>query len=319
MRTVLTLSLVLVLPSGLLAADKGSSKGGAKPGGSAKPNHTAQIKELEAQKKHLQAQEKTKLKEIESHVKTHIATLHQQKGQMEAALTQKLELEKAQSVKRIEERYAYIRKHDAPLKVWGQLDAATNTLRGTHEMLKTGNPDYGGLRVAAIKSLGTAIGTLQNRLTIHRWNPAERQTAVGQLVTAEADLQNALAYSANKWGVGTPKGMPEAQVTSNRMLGDALVTIDNTRGLVQYAQWEEGVDRNWRENMKRQAAAEVQKTKDAFNGKIKSVDKEVAHHIEHSVKEIEQKKQVAIAQTKRQHALAIKAIDAQIKRLKSSK
>ncbi len=317
MRLALTLSLALVLPAGLLAADKGGGKGGGNKGGG-KSNNTAEIKALEQQKKQLQSQEKTHLRQIETQTRAHMEALHKERGSMETALKEKLELEKATTVKRIEQRYEYILKHDFPLKVWGELDQAAKTLHAVHENLKTANIDYGGNKAAAIRSLGVAVADLQNRVTIHHWPRGEREGTVKHLAAAEGDLQNALAYSANKWGVGTPKGMPKSQLASNEQLASALITIDNTRGLVQYAQWEEGVDHKWGEGVRRQRAEEIHKTKAAFDARIKSVDKEVGHHIEQAKKQLEAKKKQSIAQTKAHYAAAIKQIDAQIKHLKSS-
>jgi hypothetical protein len=312
MRTVLTLSLVLVLPAELLAAN-GGHKGGS---GNKRPNPAAEVKALEQQKKQLQADEKTQLRQIGIQFKTHVEALHSQKGAMESALKQKLELEKALAVKRVENRFAYIIKYDTPLQVWGQLDQAAKTLLAVHNHLKTANPDYGGNRVAAIGSLGRAVADLQNRLNTHRWLKGEREGTVKTLQAAEIDLQNALAYSANKWGIGTPKGMPEGQAASNRQLANGLTTIDNIRGLILYAQWEENVDKTWREGMRKREAGEIHKTRAAFNARIKSVDKEVARNIEQQKKQLEQNKRQAATQARATIAAAIRQIDAQIKQLK---
>jgi hypothetical protein len=311
MRITLVLLLVVVLPAGLLAGNRGH-----KGGGGTRPNWAAEINALEQQKKQLRAGEKTQLQLIEIQFKTHVEALHQQKGAMASALKEKLELEKALAVKRIESRFAYIVKYNAPLQVWYRLDQAAKTLQAVHDHLKTANADYGGSKGAAIRSLGRAVADLQNRLNIHRWLKGEREGTVKNLQAAERDLQNALAYSANKWGVGTPRGMPKAQAASNKQLADGLITIDNTRGLILYAQWEEGLDKTWAQGIKKREAGEIHQTKATFSARIKNVDKEVAQHIEQHKKQLVQNKVQAIAQTKTQTAAAIKQIDAQIRQMK---
>jgi hypothetical protein len=311
MRPFVLAALLSVLGSSVLAGNEGQKGGSGKP-----PNRSAEIKALEKQKQQLRAQEKTQLRQIEIQVKMQVEALHKQKGALETTWKEKLEREKALAVKRIEDRFAYIIKYDNPIQVWGQLDQAAKTLRRVRDHLKTDNPDYGGNRVAAIRSLSRAVADLQNRLNTHRWLRGEREGTVKNLQWAEKDLKNALAYSANKWGIGTPKGMPKAQAASNKQLADGLTTIDHTRGLVLHAQWEERVDKTWREGIRKREAKEIHETKASFNAKIKSVDREVAQNIEQQKKQLEQNKHQAANQVKANIAAAIKQIDAQINRLK---
>ncbi len=308
MRILLTLVVVLLLPAGLLA-DKNK-------GNNTKPNHAAEINILEQKKRELQGQEKAQMNQIETQFRAGLDELQRQKSQMERAHRDKLEAEKHQTLKRVDERYAYVLKYEQPREVWGQLDHDAKVLRAVHHHLVRANFDYAGRRVAAIKSLDVAVRSLENRLTVHRWNVAEKEATVLELAAAEVDLQQALAFAVRMWGPGTPAGMPESQIKSNQQLATGLTTIDNVRHLIRYAQWEEKVDAAWKDRVKKHEAEERQKVRAAYDARLKGVDKEVSQHLESRKKELGQKKQQATAQTKAQYHAVIVQIDSQINRLR---
>ena len=336
MRAALPLLFVLVLPVGLLA-DKGKDK--KKPGHSAEitavakqktpptakdktkkkaPDHSAEIAALEQQKRKLQTEEKAELKRIEAQFKAGLAGQQKPQSQNVNPERAKLKTEEQQALQRVSARYAHLLTYgNLPYKVWEQLDRDKNTLRDVEHVLKTTNPDYGGRRVAAIRSVGAAVRTLDYRLKVHRWSAGECEATVRELAVAETDLQQALVYSRSHYGAGTPAAMPKSQAKSDQQLAAALPAIDNMRHLILHAQWEEHQDALWSDRVKKKEKAEQAKVRAAYSAKLKALDHPATPKGGNAQKDqLAQQRHEATATIKARYAAQIKTIDDQIKQLK---
>jgi hypothetical protein len=266
----------------------------------------------------LQAEERAELKKIEAQFKAALAGQQKPQGQNVQSEREKLKAEEHHALQRVSERYAHLLSYgNTPYKVWGQLDQDRNTLRGVEHVLKTANADYGGRKAAAIRSVGAAVRTLDHRLKVHRWSAAERGATVRDLAAAEADLQQALAYSRSHYGAGTPAGMPESQAKSDQQLAAVLPVIDNMRHLILHAQWEEHQDVLWADRLKKQEKAEKDKVRAAYSAKLKALDHPATAKGGNAHKDqLAHQREQAMAKTKARYAAQIKMIDDQIKQLK---
>ena len=311
-RTVLAATLVL-LPGVLLAAGKNTNG----------PDKKAQIKALEEQKKQLKMQLPAHLKQIDEAVKQQIEHLQHKESEMKKVLNAKLVYEDKEQQQRINARYDNIMRYLKPgAKQEQMVEEAHQTLKGIQQVLEGDNPDYGGHRAAAIRSIGAAKHQVKKVLEFNTHE--ERVRATKHMGTAVADLGQSLQYSWLKYGYfgygnGVPSGMPKTQQASDAQLAKAIPTIEAAHWMLANS----GPDREqfdaMRNNVRQKKDAEKQKAHAEYLAKIKNVDQEIAGQI-HQAKQTfhvqaDQKKQLIKAQI----AAKIKGIDHMIDQLKKSK
>ncbi len=310
-RTVLTATLVLLL---------GLAFGAAKANAADKK---AQIKALEEEKKQVKMQLPPQLKLIDEGHKKQVEQLYSQEGQMKKVLNAKLVYEDKEHQHRINARYDNIMRYLKPGAKQEQMVEETHqTLKGIQQVLEGDNPDYGGHRAAAIRSISAAKHQVKKVLEFNTND--ERTRAAKHMSTAVADLGQSLQYSWLKYGFfgygnGVPSGMPKTQQGSDAQLAKAIPTIEAAQWMLANS----GPDREqfdaMRNDVRGKKEAEKQKTHAEYVAKIQNVDQEIAEQIHQSKKtfhlQAEQKKQLLRGQT----AAKVKQIDQTIEALKKAK
>jgi DNA repair exonuclease SbcCD ATPase subunit len=307
-RILLTATLVLLACSTAFA-----QKGGQK--NNDKANKEAQKKALEQQIHQLREQEKTQLKQMDEQFKAAISKIGHS-DQQEKDLRARLEREEKEAMKRIDERFHHIIHNLEPKQVRHQLEEILGTLRRVHEIISEGNFDYGGNRHAAQVSIAAAEHQIKHALA-HDTHE-ERAKAFRDMQAAHRDIEKALAYSLQKYGLGNgkgDKGEPETRAAANRQLVEALTAIDNTEHLLG------AVDHEIKdyEQEKRALLAKKEEVKKKvhaeFEAKIKQLSEEVhkGHEMKH---QLAQKHEADKKKVKEHFGAMIKDLEQKIKQIK---
>jgi hypothetical protein len=142
---------------------------------------------------------------------------------------------------------------------------------------------------------------------------------------AHAELEKALRYSIEKYGVGntTSQGLgsgatktePETRAAANQQLVAAAAIIEKVYGLLLAVDHEIKDYELEKKLLREQRDAMIKKTHAEFEAKIKALGSEVKSQ-EQQAKELKQKEGEEIKRTKEQFAAKIKEIEAKIKSIK---
>jgi len=144
---------------------------------------------------------------------------------LEGLIHQMHEQEKA-TQKQIDHRYDHIIRNLDPKEIHHQMEEAVKVLRHVHEVITTGDFDYGGHRHAAQESTKAAEHQLEKALKHD--TAEERAKASKDLLAAHTDINKALRYSVEKYGLGTGRetGEPESRAAANRQLTESIAKIE---------------------------------------------------------------------------------------------
>jgi len=139
------------------------------------------------------------------------------------------------TLQNLDARAEFIVKHLDPKLILQHLETAAVHVKQTHELISVGEFDYGGNRGAAQKSLELAEHHLHE--TIKHNSHEQRKLAAEHVLAAHTNVQKALAFSIEKYGLGAnttvkPTTEPESRAAANRQLSAALPNIEFTYHLL---------------------------------------------------------------------------------------
>ena len=146
-----------------------------------------------------------------------------------------LHLQEKATLHNLDARADYIIKYLDPKLVGQQMEATAKLVREVHDVISVGEFDYGGHRGAAQKSLDLAEHHLHEAIKFN--SHEQRKLAAEHLIVAHRDVNKALVYSVEKYGLGTNTAVksptePETRAAANRQLSVALPNIEFTYHLL---------------------------------------------------------------------------------------
>jgi hypothetical protein len=239
-------------------------------------------------------------------------------GKLEAhekAARAQLEGEEKKRLTRIDEIYDHVIRNLDPKQVHLQMHEGLKTLRRVHEVISVGDFDYGGHRAAAQSAVAAAEKQL--KLAEEHFKPEEMVKAGKDLEAAYRDIEKALAYSVQKYGLGNgPKGgEPETRATANRELFESLSVIENTHHLLRAVDHEiKDFEHEKRELLKRRDEKKKE-AREAFHAMAEKLTREI-HEKQHQMKQLAHEKQELKKQVHAEAAAEINKLEAMIKKLK---
>jgi hypothetical protein len=306
--------ILLTAAFALLACSVAFAQKGGQKNNNDKANKEAQRKALEQQIHQLREQEKAHLKQMDEQFKAAIDKIsHSDQHEKEARA--RLEREENEAMKRIDERFHHIIQNLEPKQVRRQLEEGLRTLRHVHDIISEGNFDYGGNRHAAQVTIAAAEHQLKRALD-HDTHE-ERAKASRDLGAAHRDIEKALAYSLQKYGLGNgkEKGEPETRAAANRQLVEALGLIENTHHLLAAVDHEIKDYEHERRELHKKKEEVKKKVHAEFEAKIKHLTEEVhkGHEMKH---QLAQKHEEEKKKTKEHYNAMIKDLENKIKQLK---
>ncbi len=146
-----------------------------------------------------------------------------------------LHVQETAVLKNLDARAEFIIKYFDPKLLPQQLEVAVTLVKEAREVISVGDFDYGGNRGVAQKSLDAAEHHLKETV-VHNTHE-QRKLAAEHLLVAHTDVNKALKYSVEKYGLGSntakqPVGEPESRAAANRQLAAALPNIEFTYHLL---------------------------------------------------------------------------------------